>query len=537
MKKIIKKIVIIVTLATTLVGCTAMEGMKGKKQEKDSIVYYKTDDNEELYALTGKDKSQKIASNAVKFIYAEALNKYIVINKDKDLFTIDKNENRSEIDAFVNYIDTPKADSTIIYYINEDGELYEKDNEKDKSKIIARDVKEYRYINKNDIAYKKSDDYLYVKKEAKESFKLAEEVSKYEFSKDLKNIIYMAGDGLYLQSVNEDKKEALAKEGCTTFQGKFIGKNSLVYLINNEGSDNRGELYYKDKGHDPLKLASNVISMEVTKDEKGLYYLDDNNSLYFIGFNRKEPVEVLKDVVKASVYENKVVALNKDNKLFINNEALDEDIEKFNVNGNDIVYLKTNGEGFIKRDNKEPELIIEDYKKYKNLYFMNNNMYTNLLTLEELNGYWILADGKYTMLSFTENSYSETTDFFSLNAKAAMLKNKSNEITIYLENDKTYTRTYKRISKDLIDDGFRKFKRTDQKTYEAYQTKLKKIRDYAASYLGEPITCVTYYDKGDKRYYLYVNTNNSNRNVIIDEDAKGYKYDEFVRNNSLVPVN
>lgn len=570
MKNIIKKIVIITFLTTTLVGCTIIEG---KKQEKHSVLYYRTTDNEEIYVLTSKDKEQKIAGGAVKFTYAEALNNYVVIDKDKNLFTIDKDGNKNEIDVFIDYIDTPKADSTTIYYINEDGELYEKEKGKDKSKLVSRDVKEYNYIDKNDIVYKKKDSYLYIKRENKESSKIAEQVSKYEFSKDFKNIIYRSKDGLYLDYINEDKKETLVKEECLDFQVIFIGKNNFVYLVNKEEPEERSKLYYKAKGKEPIKLASNVNSMKVTLDEKGLYYLDSQNTLYFMEFKSKEPVEVLKDVfglenvdkehayvidinktlkkvnqkgeaqelikevVEAYPYGDKVVALNKENKLFIDDLAVDEGIESYKVNDKDIVYLKTNGEVFMKSDNKDPKLVIEDYKEYKNLYFMNNTIYTNLLTLEELSGYWTCVGEKDFMITFTQDSYSETTAFSTLNTTAAQLKNKCNEITLYLNGMKDYTRNYSKVDKDVIEGGARKFKRVDKSTYEAYITKLKNIKECAINYLGEPINCVSYYDIEDKRYYLYANTNNPYSYVLIDENAKGYKYEDFIKNNSLVPIN
>lgn len=570
MKSIIRKLTIIGITAITLAGCT---NIGTKKDTKDSIFYLNPVNTEEFYALDDKGEKKKVANDISNVMYSKGLNKYIAINKDKSLITIDKDESINEIDTFVTYIDEITEDSTTIYYINEDGDLYERKKASNDNKRIAKNVMEYKYLAKNTIYYRTKDLNLYIKKEDKESLKVASKVSYFKISEDLNKVIYISSESLYLEDIDKETKEEVLTGGSKLLEAKFIKNKDLVYIINNENPELGGKLYYKPYGAKAEEIGDKVIRVELSPNGKGIYYLDAKRKLYFKDFKIEEPVELsenvmflknildneayivdmdrnlkkvnfkgeeeelLKDVNHSIAYEDKVVAKSSENVLYINSEEVDSEVDMFYVNGKDIVYLKTNGEILVKKHKDKPKVVIDNYKIYRDVYFLDTKIYTNIFTLEDLKGYWINKEHENVMMAFTEDNLSENTPYVSKNYSIKVETSKFNEITITLDNMEFHTRTFNKIDQDIIKDFNSIYKRVDEKTYADHEANMKKIKECAVKFLGEEASYVKDLQRDGTKYYVYVNNNNPYFPVVIDENINAYSYDDFFKAGELIPRN
>ncbi|SUY47590.1 Uncharacterised protein [Clostridium putrefaciens] len=572
MKSIIRKLIITGILAISLAGCT---NIGTKKDTKDSIFYLNPVNTEEFYALDSKGEKKKVANNISNVMYSKGLNKYIGINKDKSLIAIDKDEVIDEIDTFVLYIDEMTKDSTTIYYINEDGELYEREKASTENIRIAKNVMEYKYLGKNAICYRTKDLNLYIKKEGKERLKVASKVSHFKISEDLKKVIYISSQNLYIEDIDKETKEEILTGGSKLLEAEFIRNKDLVYIINNESEESGGKLYYKPYEGKAEEISEEVIGMKLLPSGRGVYYLDAKRKLYFKEFKTKESVELsenvmflknstdsdayiidmdrnlkkvsvkgdeeeelLKDVNHSIAYKNKVVAKSSENILYVNSEEVDSNVDVFYVNGKEIVYLKTSGEILVKTYKDKPKVVIEDYKIYKDIYFLDTKVYTNLFTIKDLEGYWVNKDNKDIMMSFSEDTFSEVTPYYFWKYSMKVDTSKFNEIKISLGNMEFNKKTFNKRDENTIDDFTAVYKRVNKDVYVDYETKMKNIKDCAAKILGEEAACANVMERDGHKYYVYVNNiNNPYYPIVIDENIKVYKYDDFIKAKELIPIN
>ena len=161
---------------------------------------------------------------------------------------------------------------------------------------------------------------------------------------------------------------------------------------------------------------------------------------------------------------------NSEGSLFIGNEKLDDDLYHFMVFGDNLVYLKSNGQVFLKEPNKESQLILDDFNDYLNIYFNDERLFVNLLDLNFLTGYWINEDTTFgvSMMEINEDIFTQVSKYSMRMFDIGVDSLKYNEIKLYLDGTREQTRTIKKIDKNTIDLATVKYIRSDKETYDAF---------------------------------------------------------------------
>lgn len=340
---------VLTILSLSLISCNAVS--ENTTTEKD-IKFY-AEDAQTLETITIDEKSNELSlgTNINKSIYSEKLNKYIILDNDRNLFTLDSNKNKEKIASYVDNIEDMDTNSTTIYYITSKGELYERVKDSTINTLIDENIQSYGYLTDNLIYY------------------------------------------------------------------FIVDYNRTVIKVDSKGKEE--------------ELAWEVMH--------SIPYLD-------------------------------TMVSNSEGSLFIGNEKLDDDLYHFMVFEDNLVYLKSNGQVFLKEPNKKPQLILDDFYDYLNVYFNDERLFVNLLDLNFLTGYWIQEDTTYgvSMMEINEDIFTEVSKYSMRMFDIGVNSLKYNEIELYLDGYKEQIRVIKKIDKNTIDLGTVKYIRTDKETYDAF---------------------------------------------------------------------
>lgn len=496
---------VLTLLSLNLISCNAVS--ESTSTEKD-IKFY-AEDAQTLETITIDEKSNELllGANINKSIYSEKLNKYIILDNDRNLFTLDSNGAKEEISSYVDNIEDINAYSTTIYYITSKGELYERVKDSTTNTLVDKNIQSYGYLNNDLIYYLNNESDLYLKKDNEESFKIANNVSDFFISPDTNTIVYTSNKTAYVYNLSSENKEVLANN-CDDLNVEFINNDDFIYLMNTITYGKPGSLFYKVKDSNPICLADDAFSMVISPNKEKIYYLNSksqvycstlksqkiiesnliiedvlflqhatNNDLFIVDYNRtvikvdsKGKEEELAWEVRHSIPYLDTMVSNSEGTLFIGNEKLDNDLYHFMVFEDNLVYLKSNGQVFLKEPNKEPQLILDDFNDYLNIYFNDERVFVNLLDLNFLTGYWIQEDTTYglSMMEINEDIFTQVSKYSMRKFDIGVNSLKYNEIELYLDGIREQTRTIKKIDKDTIDLATVKYIRSDKETYDAF---------------------------------------------------------------------
>ena len=496
---------VLTILSLSLISCNAVS--ENTTTEKD-IKFY-AEDAQTLETITIDEKSNELSlgTNINKSIYSEKLNKYIILDNDRNLFTLDSNKNKEKIASYVDNIEDMDTNSTTIYYITSKGELYERVKDSTINTLIDENIQSYGYLNDNLIYYLNDESNLYLKKDNEESLKIANNVSDFFISPDTKTIVYTSNKTAYVYNLSTENKEVLANN-CDDLNVEFINNDDFIYLMNTITYGKPGSLFYKVKNNNPICLADDAFSILTSPNKEKIYYLNSKSQVYcstlkskkvtdsnlvaedvmhlqyatdsylfIVDYNRTvikvdskgKEEELAWEVMHSIPYLDTMVS-NSEGSLFIGNEKLDDDLYHFMVFEDNLVYLKSNGQVFLKEPNKKPQLILDDFYDYLNVYFNDERLFVNLLDLNFLTGYWIQEDTTYgvSMIEINEDIFTEVSKYSMRMFDIGVNSLKYNEIELYLDGYKEQIRVIKKIDKNTIDLGTVKYIRSDKETYDAF---------------------------------------------------------------------
>lgn len=452
------------------------------------------------------------------YIYLNQENKFLYVDRYKDLNIISKNNIKNTIgedvaieencsydldfgciDRFNSFLypeikiknkayGTSKNGKTIAYIdLNLDFFII-KDNSA--RKHIDKNVSSFTldYFGEN-VYYIKNKNQLYLYRN-KQSKKIASGVKNFFISKDGNNVVWIDNNyNVYTKNVSDNtiNKICNSKDGIYAVIGD---DNSIIYTKGNSktlyrylnqknikiDSDIIGFCQYKNKIY-YINVGNNLFEIDIKDNYKKsniksniknfilsnskLYFLDYDNNIY-----KKENNENLTKIASNvdedySIIENDIV-YKKYNAIYVNNKKIADRVKAFCFNSSYIAYVDSKDRVHIYDvKNKKDSIQIKNAKKYAKIYLGNNLLYKSTLEFDNINeiaGYW----------------YSEEPFNFD-NKKGNLIKFEPNNKVTFFYNDNTKKSYDLTIDKDYGCLYFSKLNTSDEISFTIRDIELKKI--------------------------------------------------------------
>ncbi|MDD7794824.1 hypothetical protein [Clostridium sp. 'White wine YQ'] len=571
-KNIIIGVAIIVTIAICLTLIYFLK-YKNKKVETVSKLYlYKenNNNNNEIYTLDKENKETKIDEGSAQIIYDEKLKKYIGINYNGELYLIDEKGEKENIDsnADINYL---KSRDGAIYYLSKDGLLMVKEADK-KPAIVSEDKVSSFYLQGEDLIYYYDDKrILHVLKDNKEIFKTEKAASFCKFNYESNFFIYSMNSTIYYVDLNEKdiKPNVLEDVPTNILLDEFIKDKDFIYNTV-DAKSSRLNLYVKKYDEKPELLADRVTFDCISSDKKGVYYINDIKALYYKGFDDKESIKIMDNIVylKAidkntiltksvdgklstvknnkeitelgelideyggyDVYLDSVAMIkSKNRELYIGNKSIADNVKSFKINGSDLCYITEDNEIYLIKNGKKPELVIKDAKKYNKILLNDEIIFTNVFDMSDLEGYWIGDNNSSFAAHFTLESYEYLTGYRGktfFNVKKLIRENNKSIRLQISEDDPLDSIGVKKLDDEKIDIGGIILKKSDKESYERFMEltdkQLEKFLPMANSYFNSQANFNQAITEKGMVYFEYTDKNNPSKLIYIDESGKVFK--------------
>ena len=592
-----KKIVLIVAtflllLITMVVGLiiknTNNKYYKATKSKKSEFYLYKG--NGEVYSFNNENKVIKLGEkdDILEIKYCEALGKYVVIDKDKNLCFLKENKQKEVIDKNVTGLFEIGVDDTAIYYMKGRDMYTFLDGKKQITKI-EQSIFEFISLAKNKIYYEvkvKNGFDIYLKDGLNEGKKIAQGSSRINFNHDVTKAIYVLDKTLYMYDVKSQKSEKLINIENEILSCKFVNDKDFVYIPYPSRSKEHNvkvDLYYKAYGKESKKIGSNVnwISYKATPNGKGIFYLNDENNLYYRDFsknysskicsdsivsiinntndcvyvkdedkniykiNKSEKKErIVKDAIDTFYYKDKVAILDKNKNLYIGKNKISEGVEKVITNGDKLTYLTLDNKMFEIENENKPNILIEKTKEYKEIKFLTTvgifvDFYNNDLKIEDIKGDWVNEDNNY-MIKFNEENMSFVTKNHNLKLNIKEKEKYYKKLIVNVnDNCKRITEINLLGDKKIKVDGIT-YKKIDDKTFNDFLNKSTLGIDKSTKILSFKTICTDYFVNSGKLYFIYETTNECDYGPmykLLDEENIEFDYWEFKRNGTIKALN
>lgn len=440
-KKFLKIVGLLVAVLLVLV--VIINIINGNKGIDYPVIYNNND--ADLYLLSSKEKSD---SNAIKLaagesvsnvIYANTTNKYVLFQKNEDLY-IYKSNKKGETTKVIDNISMAMFTDNDKYVIALDGDNnlyvynYKSSNKIDKKVSTIIDYNDdYVLYEKDNVVYLKS---LNHKKD--DRIKVSSSYSTYiEFSEDGKNVIFIDGEGkLYTYNIKKDSKKEIDKK-VVNF---YCDKKSCDHMYYVTSGNTKKIVYYDGKKED---IAKDVyLVYDTNLDNKQVVYVtlkDNKYTIYYQkGTKSAEKVDGKLDSVR-------FVRLINGKEIY------------YITGGNEVRYAKINGSKI-----SDKETLAKDVVGYLHLY---------------KKGYAFVTD---------VDEYSNGTLYIARNGKAKKIDEKINSslITVSKKGDKIYFVKDYNISGDLYYTKGKKSKliESDIHSYQYFKDDLLYfVKDYNVS--------------------------------------------------------
>lgn len=214
---------------------------------------------------------------------------------------------------------------------------------------------------------------LYYKTIENEKIKLHSGVSSFIISGDGQTILYnKKEDDLYLRKIDQEESVKLDVEGTTPIDMAKFYKNGDVIFFLTDYISMKGELFYssKDNQWKSHKIASDVISYAPLNENK-VYILNEEFTLSLIDINSKniERENISDDVVRYVVSGNDVVFTDEEANLYIRNLngnkiKIGSDVDRFSFSNKKIVYVNADKDMYLSELNGDKKKIASDVITY-----------------------------------------------------------------------------------------------------------------------------------------------------------------------------
>lgn len=298
-------------------------------------------DKGELYLLKLGESPKKVASDVTDYQLCNDSEMIYYLNEEKNLFSvvIDKEEKNKVAGEIVNFSVPSLGD--IVVYENTDETIYIHTYGSEREKI-GDDIKEWRFID-NNIVYLTKDKNLYIKEFGKEKEKIAIDIENYTVSEFKKTLsYYTTGFELYIKTFGSDSKKIVDNMNDFSdiwFSNRllFEKKLSIKDIQGNwHGFDDGEELFIEFTNQDIFKiyygselLGEAKVTMEnatltagdiVLEENNGDYDIFDDSSYLFVKYNNEKEI-VIDDVVFKKIGKEEF-----DNKIAYQKKILEEQI-------------------------------------------------------------------------------------------------------------------------------------------------------------------------------------------------------------------
>ncbi|WP_202769540.1 hypothetical protein [Clostridium paridis] len=570
-KNVIIGVAIIVTISICL---TLIYFLKYKNKNVETVskfyLYKENNNNNEIYTLDKENKETKLDEGSAQIVYDEKLNKYIGINYNGELYLIDEKGEKENIDsnADINYLESRDG---AIYYLSKDGRLMMKEVDK-KPALVAEDKISTFYLQGKDLIYYYDDKrILHVLKDNKEIFKTEKAVGFCKFNYESSFFIYSMNSNCYYVDLNEKdiKPNVLKDVPSLILLEEFIKDKDFIYNTI-DAKSSRLNLYVKKYDEKPELLADRVTFDCISDDKKGVYYINDIKALYYKGFDDKESVKIMDNIVylkiidkntiltksvdgKLSIVKNNkeitefgdvideygsydvyldsvAMIKSKNRELYIGKKSIADNVKSFKVNGSDLCYITEDNEIYLIKNGKKPELVIKDAKKYSKILLNDKIIFTNVFDMSDLEGYWIGDNNSSFAAHFTLESYEYLTGYRGktfFNVKKLIRENNKSIRLQISEDDPLDSIGVKKLDDEKIDVGGSILKKSDKETYERFMEltdkQLEKFLPMANAYFNSQANFNQAITEKGMVYFEYTDKNNPSKLIYIDESGKIFK--------------
>ena len=598
-----KKIIIIIVIISviTALGYTSYKVLDKKdlgKSNGKGLFTMKTDIGD-LYSLNEQNEAFKLLEGSIKtrgIKFKENSKEHIILDEKDNLFSIDENGEKTEIAS--NVLDYKISDykGNVLYYKDKDNNLYKNIEDKEDLKIDS-DVDAFKIIN-NEVIYLKGLKDVYIKSDNKESEKVSIEPLLLR-NKGLKEdkIFFVEENKVYSYEIKKnDKKEIMDISLDEQNPPMFIEEayRGILYLTMDFYSEKGIEIYYKNKNKEAIKLAEKISDYKISKNKRGVYYtVQDKEKVvfYYKEFSEKKAVNIYECKTEGSIlmatrdgiivnidedmiynidpsgikerigsdplssiqkYKDTIVYLNHNNDLYIGKDKVQGDVKNFLVNEDLLAYITEENKVFLIKNNKKPEVVIENAKDYNNIYFNNEELFKNIFEQSDIIGSWQQEDNENIIFNFEKKKINLIAEHNSAKFNYATEPNYEGYISnidkdaviVKIETHSKYVEnnfiSIDMIDRDSIKINGKVYKKIDIDTFDKFSSKNVNLEDNIKNNMGLEyskleIKCTNImFDEG-KIYFLYEsNDENMPATILIDEEGIGYYYMDWLQDKKLV---
>lgn len=468
-------------IANTFVLFKSMENTKDS-EEQIYDVYIKSD---------GKEKN-KLASNIINPIdvYHYSKNGNIVYLNDKKNNLLKFNvqgENEIVANHITNNSYSISDENKTIIYIDNNNSLYIKEDEGDKNKI-ASNIIDYKVSkDKKTIYYIDNLNNLYLYNSGNNEL-LSSNVHNFEISENGEYVVFLKNQdyGIYIKNKKNTESIPIYYSQDLIENLKVNNDGEVMFLDQNyydeDNSRSKGELYLYN-GNKISKIASDV-NIYIKKDNV-FYFLDADGTLYEKSLKNKKSSQILSDVQDFEIIENGILCIDKngilyykeynkniqekatlknkspenikvinnksfiyiteDNKLFIDDDEIDQNVDSYAFTSEIVSYLKGNEiHTYNLKDNKDT-IEIKNVNDYSYIYLENQLLFTNKLDGKKLEGFWeVKPEGNIEnssyILEFNDtNKLIEYRNGMKYTIEYEIEDQSENSMTLITKDDETIT--------------------------------------------------------------------------------------------------
>ncbi len=553
----------------------------------------------DLYSLNEKNEAFKLLEASIKprdVKYKEKSKEHVILDEKDNLFSIDENGEKKDIAS--NVLDYKISDykGNVIYYKDKDNNLYKYVEDKEDLKIDS-DIDEFKFLN-NEIIYLKDLKDVYIKSGNKESEKISIEpmLLKNQGLKE-KKIFFVEENKVYSYDIKKNSKNEIMdisvdeKKPPIFIEDAYRG---IFYLTMDFFTEKGIEIHYKNKYKESITLAEKVSDYKVSKDKKGVYYIIQDKekvTFYYKEFGEKEAVNIYEDKTQGSIltttkdgiiintheniiynigpsgnrerigsdpmsiikeYKDNIVYLNANDDLYIGKSKVAGGVKNCLIKEELLVYVTQDNKVFLIKNNKKPELVIENAKDYNKIYFNNEELFENAFGQSDTIGSWQQEDNDKVMFNFEKKTMSMVTEYSNPEFKYKVVNDHQGNITtldkmilyiniemedVEVENDFI---KLEMIDNDTLKIKDKNYKKIDKDTFKNFASKDKKAKESIKKFMGLEyfdldVKCSNIMFYNGEKYILYKSTSDKAPAMIfIDENGLAYSYTDWKHYKKLV---
>lgn len=376
--------------------------------EKDYVIY--TSRDQELFRVSSGKEKEKLADDVSAFEPIDKENVVFYQDHDANLYLVDLNDSEPEVEKIGSEISQYQLKNQSVYYVdsNQDFKVYDLKTQEEKD--IADDIQTFKFKG-DEIFYTNEDGMLFYKEnEDKDSIKITGDYVELYRTDKLDDIVYFVVNDeevLTLKTGNLKGETEKISEGILNYK---LHDKTLYYLTED------GDLFEKATNTStPKKLETDILDFSFHNGE--LYVKDKERTVYRLKGDTKD--EIGTRVVDFYISKTgEVVHLDEKQNLYIEGEKFDTGIQNLSASDDKIAFSTDRRELFyIPFYEEGPKLVTDQLDQYTTVKYLNQEVYRTKLSFADLKGYW-QGDSRYLQIKENgeiEDLYDVTSEQFEIN--------------------------------------------------------------------------------------------------------------------------